>query len=323
MTNAAPIEVEGLRKSFGDVVALDGLDLSSAEASVTALLGPNGAGKSTLVRTLATLLRPDAGRARVLGRDVISDPFGVRRAIGLAGQLAAIDDILTGRENLEMVGRLYRLGRREAKRRASEVLEQFGLADAADRRAATYSGGMRRKLDLAATLVGRPRVLFLDEPTTGLDPRSRGELWRRIGELREHGTTILLTTQYLEEADQLAQLIAVIDRGQIVAEGTAAQLKERVGSDRLIVRVPDPAQTAEARDALAALGADGPPEVVADATLSLPMGDAGLPAEVVRALDRIAIGIAGLEVHTPTLNDVFLALTGTPAGSDGRPETPA
>ena len=307
---ATAIEVEGLRKSFGEVNALDGLDLVGPEGAVLALFGPNGAGKTTLVRALATLLRPDSGRALVLGRDVLADPFGVRREIGLAGQFAAIDEVLTGRENLEMVGRLYHLRRAGARRRAAEVLERFGLAQAADRRASTYSGGMRRRLDLAATLVGRPRVLFLDEPTTGLDPRSRAELWELIGELRARGTTILLTTQYLEEADRLAQLIAVIDQGRIVAEGTARELKERVGHDRVIVRVSDAGRTDDARAALAALASDGPPEVRGDAELSLPMTDADIPAAAVRALDRAGVGVAGLEVRTPTLDDVFLTLTG-------------
>ena len=307
---ATAIEVEGLRKSLGEVNALDGLDLVGPEGAVLALFGPNGAGKTTLVRALATLLRPDSGRALVLGRDVVADPFGVRREIGLAGQFAAIDEVLTGRENLEMVGRLYHLRRAEARRRAAEVLERFGLAQAADRRASTYSGGMRRRLDLAATLVGRPRVLFLDEPTTGLDPRSRAELWELIGELRARGTTILLTTQYLEEADRLAQLIAVIDQGRIVAEGTARELKERVGHDRVIVRVSDAGRTDDARAALAALASDGPPEVRGDAELSLPMTDADIPAAAVRALDRAGVGVAGLEVRTPTLDDVFLTLTG-------------
>ena len=307
---ATAIEVEGLPKSFGEVNALDGLDLVGPEGAVLALFGPNGAGKTTLVRALATLLRPDSGRALVLGRDVVADPFGVRREIGLAGQFAAIDDVLTGRENLEMVGRLYHLRRAEARRRAAEVLERFGLAQAADRRASTYSGGTRRRLDLAATLVGRPRVLFLDEPTTGLDPRSRAELWELIGELRARGTTILLTTQYLEEADRLAQLIAVIDQGRIVAEGTARELKERVGHDRVIVRVSEAGRTDDARAALAALASDGPPEVRGDAELSLPMTDADIPAAAVRALDRAGVGVAGLEVRTPTLDDVFLTLTG-------------
>ncbi len=310
MSGSPAIQVEDLRKSFGEVVALDGLDLLGPEGEVLALLGPNGAGKTTLVRALATLLRPDSGRALVLGRDVVADPFGVRRQIGLAGQFAAVDEILTGRENIEMVGLLYHLGRAEAARRATEVLERFGLADAADRRASTYSGGMRRRLDLAATLVGRPRVVFLDEPTTGLDPRSRAELWAMVRELRAEGTTILLTTQYLEEADQLAQLIAVIDRGRIMAEGTAGELKERVGRDRLIVAIDDSGRTEDARTVLAALTSDGPPDALGAAELSLPMTDSHLPAAVVRSLDRIGVGISGLEVRTPTLDDVFFTLTG-------------
>jgi ABC-2 type transport system ATP-binding protein len=310
MTSAPAIEVEALRKAFGEVVALDRLDLAAPEGQVLALLGPNGAGKTTLVRALATLLRADSGRALVLGRDVVSDPLGVRRQIGLAGQFAAIDEILTGRENLEMVGRLYHLGRAEAARRAREVLDRFGLSDAANRRASTYSGGMRRRLDLAATLVGRPKVVFLDEPTTGLDPRSRVELWGMVRELRSEGTTILLTTQYLEEADQLAQLIAVIDQGRIVAEGSATELKERVGRERLVVRVDDPNRTGDARATLAAVTADGPPEILGDAELSLAMAGPGVPAAAVRSLDRIGIGISGLEVRTPTLDDVFFTLTG-------------
>jgi daunorubicin resistance ABC transporter ATP-binding subunit len=307
------IQVIDLHKSFGDVVALDGLNLAGPEGDVLALLGPNGAGKTTLVRALTTLLVPDSGTATVLGHDVVADPFAVRREIGVAGQFAAIDEILTGRENLEMVGQLYHLGRQEAARRASEVLERFGLADAADRRASTYSGGMRRRLDLAATLVGRPRVVFLDEPTTGLDPRSRAELWEMVSELRSDGTTILLTTQYLEEADRLAQLIAVIDSGRIVAEGSPLELKERVGSDRVIVRVADPGRTREARAALTKLADDGVPEAVGDDTLSLSMTSPEMAADTVRALDRIGVAIAGLEVHSPTLDDVFLTLTGKPA----------
>jgi daunorubicin resistance ABC transporter ATP-binding subunit len=310
VTTDNAIEVEGLRKRFKDVIALDGLDLVGPRGDVLGLLGPNGAGKTTLVRALATLLTPDSGSALVMGRDVVADPAGVRREIGLAGQFAAVDEILTGRENLVMVGRLYHLGRAEAARRASEVLERFGLADAADRRTSTYSGGMRRRLDLAATLVGRPRVVFLDEPTTGLDPRSRAELWAMVTELRSEGTTILLTTQYLEEADRLAQLIAVIDQGRIVAEGTAAELKQRVGRERLIVRIDDLTRIDEVRTALAALGSDGPPEVLGPGELSLPMTDSHVPAAVVRSLDATGLGITGLEVRRPTLNDVFFTLTG-------------
>ncbi len=310
MASGNAIQVDGLTKSFDDVRALDGLDLVGAEGEVLGLLGPNGAGKTTLVRTLATLMVPDSGRALVLGRDVVADAFGVRREIGLAGQLAAVDEILTGRENLEMVGRLYHLPRAEAARRASDVLERFRLADAADRRAGTYSGGMRRRLDLAATLVGRPRVVFLDEPSAGLDPRSRAELWEVVRELRSEGTTILLTTQYLDEADQLAGRIAVIDEGRIVAEGTTEELKDRVGRERLVVRVADADQTERARAALARVTNDGLPELIDGAELSLPMTDAGTPAGAVRSLDSAGVGIAGLEVFRPTLDDVFLTLTG-------------
>ena len=313
MSEHHAIEIEDLRKHFGDVQALDGVDLVGAEGDVLALLGPNGAGKSTLVRILSTLVRPDAGRALVLGHDVVADPFTVRREIGLAGQFAAVDELLTGRENLEMIGRLYHLGRAEARARATDVLERFGLTDAGNRRAGTYSGGMRRRLDLAATLVGRPRIVLLDEPSAGLDPRSRVLLWDMVRELRAEGTTILLTTQYLEEADHLAQRIAVIDRGRMVAEGTARQLKERVGRDRLVVRVADPSRLEDARAALAELGDGAPPEQGAPAELTVPMADDGIPAAAVRVLDRAGVGIAGLEVVAPTLDDVFLGLTGRSA----------
>jgi daunorubicin resistance ABC transporter ATP-binding subunit len=242
MTTSA-IDVQGLRKRFGEVVALDGLDLEVPTGTVFGLLGPNGVGKTTLVRVLATLLQPTAGRATVLGHDVVGEPLAVRRRIGLAGQLAAVDGELTGRENLEMIGRLYRLSGRlyrlsgvDARARAGELLERFALDDAANRRVATYSGGMRRRLDLAAGLIGRPPVILLDEPTTGLDPRSRQELWSIVEELRRERTTVLLTTQYLEEADRLAQQIAVVDRGRIAAQGTAAQLKAMIGGNVLRVR---------------------------------------------------------------------------------------
>jgi oleandomycin transport system ATP-binding protein len=308
MTTAA-IEIQGLRKRFGDTDALAGVDLVGPEGEVLALLGPNGAGKTTLVRALATLLRPDAGHALVLGHDVVADPFGVRRVIGLAGQFAAVDGILTGRENLEMVGRLYHLSGREAARRAADVLERFGLADAADRRTSTYSGGMRRRLDLAATLVGRPRVVFLDEPSTGLDPRSRAQLWDMVRELRDEGTTILLTTQYLEEADQLSQLVAVIDQGRIVATGAPDELKERAGRDRLRVRLADPARTGRRAPRCPRCRATGRPRCSAP-VLSLPVDGDDVPAAAVRALDGIGAGIAGLELLTPTLDDVFFNLTG-------------
>jgi ABC-2 type transport system ATP-binding protein len=305
----AAVEVEGLRKSFGDVVALDGLDLRIDAGTVFALLGPNGAGKTTLVRILATLLPPTGGRARVLGRDVVAQPLAVRRRIGLAGQFAAVDGELTGRENLEMVGQLCRLSGTEARRRATEVLERFGLTDAAERRVATYSGGMRRRLDLAAGLIGRPPVVLLDEPTTGLDPRARQELWNLIGELRREGTTVLLTTQYLEEADRLAQHIAVVDHGRIAAQGSAAQLKAAVGGNVLSIRLSDPKDQRQAAAALGGLASvDEPLGSATDGTFRLPVAD----AEAVRRLDAQHLPIAAIELQQPSLDDVFLALTGRP-----------
>lgn len=301
------IEVEDLHKSFGDVRALAGVNLSAPEGAVLGLLGPNGAGKTTLVRILATLVRPDAGRARVLGHDVVTAPFSVRRTIGLAGQFAAVEEVLKGRENLVMVARLYGLPRREAAARAVDVLDRFDLGEAADRRAGTYSGGMRRRLDLAATLVGHPRVVFLDEPTSGLDPRSRNDLWALVEDLRGDGTTVLLTTQYLEEADRLADRIALIDQGQIVADGTSDELKQRVGGERLFVRVADPGRAAAAR---AALSVNGGLELADSVEFSLPITADDVVADTVRRLDAENIRIAGLEMRRPTLDDAFLALTG-------------
>ncbi|HVA20573.1 MAG TPA: ATP-binding cassette domain-containing protein [Candidatus Micrarchaeia archaeon] len=311
---AAAIQVEGLLKSYGEVVALDRLDLEVDAGTVFGLLGPNGAGKTTLVRIVATLLRPSGGHARVLGHDVLTEPLAVRRRIGLAGQFAAIDAELTGRENLEMVGRLYRLSPAEARRRADEVLERFGLAAIADRRVSTYSGGMRRRLDLAASLTGRPPVLLLDEPTTGLDPRSRQELWAIVDELRRGGTTVLLTTQYLEEADRLAQRIAVVDHGRIAAQGSAAELKSAIGTVVLAIRLSDPATTSDARAVLADLAARDAPRIVAAAgEIRLPVSSPGASAEAVRRLDARGIPIAAVEVQQPSLDDVFLTLTGRPA----------
>jgi daunorubicin resistance ABC transporter ATP-binding subunit len=325
--SAAPaIEAHDLRQRFGDVVALDGLDLEVETGTVFGLLGPNGAGKTTLVRILATLLRPTAGRAAVLGRDVVAEPLAVRRRIGLAGQFAAVDEELTGRENLEMIGRLYRLPAREARERAAEVLERFDLAGAADRRVATYSGGMRRRLDLGASLTGRPPLLLLDEPTTGLDPRSRQELWSTVEQLRRDGTTVLLTTQYLEEADRLAQRIALVDHGRIAAQGTAAELKAAVGAEILSTRVADAARVAEAAAALADLAAGDAP-LADDVTgeVRLAVGDPGASAEAVRRLDRLGLPIAAIELQQPSLDDVFLTLTGRRADApqDGAPQPAA
>jgi daunorubicin resistance ABC transporter ATP-binding subunit len=301
------IQAEGVRQTFGDVVALDGLDLTVAAGTVFGLLGPNGAGKTTLVKILATLLAPTGGTARILGHDVVAEPLAVRRRIGLAGQFAAVDEELTGRENLEMVGRLYRLPVREARARAAEVLERFGLTDAADRRVATYSGGMRRRLDLGASLTGRPPVMLLDEPTTGLDPRTRQELWSTVDELRRDGTTILLTTQYLEEADRLAQRIAVVDHGRIAAEGTASELKATVGAEMLSVRV-DPGHADDAAGVLSDL-TDEPIVDAAAGEIRLAVTDPGAAAEAVRRLDAKGLPIAAIELQQPSLDDVFLSLT--------------
>jgi ABC-2 type transport system ATP-binding protein len=310
------IRAEGVHHRFGDVVALDGLDLEVEAGTVFGLLGPNGAGKTTLVRILATLLRPTSGRAGVLGHDVVAEPLAVRRRIGLAGQFAAVDAELTGRENVEMVGRLYRLSAAEARARAGEVLERFGLADAADRRVSTYSGGMRRRLDLGASLIGRPPVLLLDEPTTGLDPRTRQELWDTVDELRREGTTVLLTTQYLEEADRLAQRIAVVDHGRIAAEGTAVELKATVGTEMLIVRV-DPLLAEDAAATLADLAAHDEPLVDAAAgEIRLPVVDPSASAEAIRRFDARGLPIASIQLVQPSLDDVFMTLTGHPAETE-------
>ena len=263
MAYPATIEVEGIMKSFGPTVALAGVDLFAEEGKVLALLGPNGAGKTTLVRILTTLLRPDAGQARVAGYHVVRDATALRSVIGLAGQFAAVDELLTGRENLELVGRLYHLDKAERADRAQQVLERFALTGAADRIVKGYSGGMRRRLDLGASLVGRPRVLILDEPTTGLDPRTRVDVWRYIEDLVAEGTTVLLTTQYLEEADYLAHRVVVVDEGRIIAEGTSDELKDQMGGDVLEVRVADAADLRQAGEVIAAFG-DGHAQVDED-----------------------------------------------------------
>jgi ABC-2 type transport system ATP-binding protein len=321
--SALAIQAEGLRKSYGDVHALRGIDLAVASGSILGLLGPNGAGKTTAVRILATLLRPDGGTARVAGHDVLREPDAVRAAIGLTGQYAAVDENLTGRENLEMVGRLLHLGRPAARARADELLALFDLTDAARRPARTYSGGMRRRLDLAASLVGRPAVLYLDEPTTGLDPASRLGLWEVIEGLVAGGTTILLTTQYLEEADRLADRIAVIDGGLVIAEGTATELKDRLGEDVVDLRVTDVSRTGPALELLRPLAATEPRVDLDGGRISLPVHHgAGTLAEVVRRIDAAGIEVAELSLHRPSLDDVFLSLTGRraadePATGDG------
>ncbi len=303
------ISVTGLEKSFGDVRALDGVDLDAPPGSVLGLLGPNGAGKTTAVRVLTTLLKPDAGTVRVTGLDVVRDAVELRSRIGLAGQYAAVDENLTGLENLVMVGRLYGERRAVAKRRGQELLERFDLMDAANRPTKTYSGGMRRRLDLAAALVARPPVLFLDEPTTGLDPRSRLEVWSTIEGLVAEGTTVLLTTQYLEEADRLADAIAVIDRGRVIAEGTPDELKDRVGGERLEVHLADSGAVATAIRALQPMS-DEPPSVDEDTVRLTVRRRTGTIVEAVRRLDEVGVGVDDLGLRRPTLDDVFLSLTG-------------
>jgi ABC-2 type transport system ATP-binding protein len=313
------IKVEGLVKAYGGKGrALDGLTLTVQQGGIYALLGPNGAGKTTLIRILTTLLPPDAGSARVAGLDVRTDPAGVRAQIGLAGQAAAVDDYLTGHENLEMIGRLYGLPRRQARRRAGELLERIDLAGVAGRPVKTYSGGMRRRLDLAASLAGRPRVLLLDEPTAGLDPASRHDLWALLRDLVATGTTVLLTTQYLEEADQLADQLAVIDHGRLLSEGTAAQLKDRVGGAVVQLRVPvaDRGRTLRAlRDA----GQQVPTADQHDGRVVLPAPDGARTLQVaLRRLDAAGITPQDAALRPPTLDEVFLALTGHQA----RPAAP-
>ena len=318
------ILAEGLVKSYGETRALDGLDLRVEEGTVLGLLGPNGAGKTTAVRVLATLLKPDAGRAEVAGLDVLGQAGELRTRIGLTGQYAALDENLTGHENLTMFGRLYHLPKKHAKRRADELLERFDLTDAASRLAKTYSGGMRRRLDLAASLVVSPPVLFLDEPTTGLDPRSRLEMWDVIEELVSGGTTLLLTTQYLDEADRLADRIAVVDGGRAIAEGTADELKARVGGERLEISVAEGGDREAAVRVLGRYGLGGEGNVRLEddrRRMSVTVeGGARILASVVRDLDAAEVEIGDLGLHRPTLDDVFLALTGRAAEPSSKDE---
>ena len=311
------IEVQGLAKSFGKTRALDGIDLRIQKGSVYGLLGPNGAGKTTTIRILATLLQPTEGTARVLGHDVAKEPAAVRRKVSLTGQYASVDEDLTGKENLVLVGRLLGLSWSDARTRGDELLGAFGLSEAADRQVRTYSGGMQRRLDIAASLVVMPEVLFLDEPTTGLDPRSRNQVWDMVRAIAAGGTTVLLTTQYLEEADRLADRLAVIDHGKLIAEGTSRELKAMVGSSTLHVRLGDPAQRADAEMLLSkALATPIMRGADADA-LSAKIADEARVAEALTALSRAGIRVAEFSLGSPSLDEVFFALTGRPA------ETPA
>ncbi len=310
---------EGLVKRYGDVTALDELSMRVPEGSVLGVLGPNGAGKTTSVRVLTTLLRPDAGRAEVAGVDVLADPRRVRRRIGVSGQYAAVDEHLTGFENLDMVGRLYHLGRSRSRARARELLEAFDLTEAGSRLVKTYSGGMRRRLDLAGALVARPPVLFLDEPTTGLDPRSRGDMWRVIRGLVHGGTSLLLTTQYLEEADQLADNIVVVDHGRVIAEGTADELKTMVGGERLELVVEDAARLEEVRDMLArACGADAEVDHHTRRVTVPVSGGTRALVDTVRRLDAAGLAVQDIGIRRPTLDDAFLQLTGHATGGAGQ-----
>ena len=320
----AMIDVRGVSKSFGTTLALDKVDLQVERGTVLGLLGPNGAGKTTLVRVLTTLLGPDKGSASIGGHDVVQDASAVRSIVGLAGQFAAVDELLTGRENLELVGLLYHLGKAERRLRAQEVLDRLALADVADRLVRTYSGGMRRRLDLGASLVGHPRVLILDEPTTGLDPATRNDLWQFITDLVAGGTTVLLTTQYLEEADRLSDRIVVIDHGRVIADGTSTELKDRLGSDLLEFTVTDEARLDEAAHLVRSLGSGSPTVDQARQTVSLPAaGSAETVVEAARRLQDAGIGIDEIALRRPSLDDVFLSLTGHTSTEPAEPEPAA
>ncbi len=313
------IQTRGVRKSFGNQVVLDGIDLDVSEGTTCALLGPNGAGKTTMVRILSTLIRADAGEARVAGHDLAREPEAVRAAIGVTGQFSAVDNLLTGEENLRLMADLHHLDRREGRRRAAELLGRFDLVDAARKLPATYSGGMRRRLDLGASLVGSPQLLLLDEPTTGLDPRSRSELWVALEELVAQGTDVLLTTQYLEEADRLADRITVVDHGRVIAEGTSAELKARMGGAVIEVRMADAEGARAAQHALSGVG-DGELSRQGE-VVQVPATDGTIVlSEVVRRLDAAHLTARGLQLREPSLDDVFLALTGHDAKSGVEPD---
>jgi ABC-2 type transport system ATP-binding protein len=311
------VEARGLTRSFGKVQALAGLDLVAESGQVVAVLGPNGAGKTTFVRSVATLVRPDGGELRVAGIDALRRPEQVRRVIGLAGQYAAVEPAMTGRENVVMVARLYGQTRRQARANTAVVLDQLGLTDAADRPVSTYSGGMRRRLDLGASLVGAPRLLLLDEPTTGLDPRSRNELWEAIRSMVRAGTDVLLTTQYLDEADQLAQRVVIVDKGRVIAEGTPGELKSRAGRDVVEIRVHRPEDLTVVATSLGRLGVEAPRVDAGTHRVTIPVaGGRAVIAEAIRALDALAVEVDDIGLRRPTLDEVFLTLTGSPIDAD-------
>ncbi|MEW1656509.1 MULTISPECIES: ATP-binding cassette domain-containing protein [unclassified Streptomyces] len=317
------VEVRGLVKHFGEVKAVDGVDLDVREGTVLGVLGPNGAGKTTLVRCLSTLLVPDAGRAVVAGCDVVRQPRALRRRIGLTGQYASVDEKLSGWENLYMIGRLLDLSRKEARTRADEMLERFSLTEAAKRPSGKYSGGMRRRLDLAASMIGRPSVLYLDEPTTGLDPRTRNEVWEEVQRMVREGATVLLTTQYMEEAEQLAHELAVIDRGQVIAEGQVEELKAKVGGRTLQIRPTDAGELDRMVGALAQAGLDGLAGATADhggGVVNVPIVSDEQLTAVVGLLGARGFALAGISTHLPSLDEVFLALTGQKTTGTGGPD---
>jgi oleandomycin transport system ATP-binding protein len=325
-SGTAAVEVRGLVKHYGETKALDGVDLEVRQGTVLGVLGPNGAGKTTLVRVLSTLVQPDAGTARVAGYDVLRQPRQLRRVIGLTGQYASVDEKLSGRENLYMIGRLLDLSRKDARARADELLERFSLTEAARRPAMNYSGGMRRRLDLAASMIGRPAVLYLDEPTTGLDPRTRNEVWEEVQRMVAEGATVLLTTQYMEEAEQLANELTVIDRGRVIAHGKVAELKAKVGGRTLQIRAAEPAQATAMAAAITASGLEGVAGASADpaeGVVNVPiLSDEQLTA-VVGLLGARGFALAGIGTHLPSLDEVFLAITGQKSTPQEAPATPA
>ncbi|MBP2402539.1 ATP-binding cassette domain-containing protein [Streptomyces syringium] len=317
------VEVRGLVKHYGETKALDGVDLDVREGTVLGVLGPNGAGKTTLVRVLSTLIRPDAGSARVAGYDVVSQPRQLRRVIGLTGQYASVDEKLSGTENLYMIGRLLDLSRKDARRRAAEMLERFSLTEAAKRPAMQYSGGMRRRLDLAASMIGLPSVLYLDEPTTGLDPRTRNEVWEEVRRMVSEGVTVLLTTQYMEEAEQLADELTVIDRGRVIAGGGVDELKAKVGGRTLQIRPADPAELPRMVGAVAQAGLDGIAGATADAAegvVNVPIVSDEQLTAVIGLLGERGFAIAGISTHLPSLDEVFLAVTGQKTSDSTAPQ---